>query len=60
MDPRVDLDAVAKGKIPSLPLPELNRGRPARSLVTILTEPRRPQCVLTVKLNISVTNMNSN
>jgi hypothetical protein len=36
--PRAGLDAVAKRKI-SLPSRESNPGRPARRLVTILTEP---------------------
>jgi hypothetical protein len=40
---RTDLDAVLKGKIISLPCRKTNPIRPARSLVTIMTElPRLP------------------
>jgi hypothetical protein len=50
VDPRAGLDAVARRKNPS-PCRESNAGRPARSLVTILTElPLLPVCLLSNKI----------
>jgi hypothetical protein len=45
--PRAGLDAVARGESRQCPYRELNPGRPARSLVSILTElPRQPSAVV--------------
>jgi len=43
MGPRGDLDAVAKTKSLPFPYQESNHGRPARSLVTVVTELFQPQ-----------------